>query len=84
MPWAKLGESISSFREASPFWQGIRQIFSWVREFFIARSGDGLQFQYWLDALLQQGILREAFRVDLCLHGTLIPQLENVGMERGT
>ena len=33
------------FRRASPYWQGLRQTFSPMCEFFITRLGDGLEFQ---------------------------------------
>ena len=46
---------------ASPFWQGLRHIFQWMRAFFVARLGDGFRFQCWTDDWSTRGTLNETF-----------------------
>ena len=48
---------------ASPFWQGLRQIFPRVSEFFKVKLRDGSIFRYWLDAWSARGILSVAFPI---------------------
>ena len=50
-----------SSRGASPFWQGLRPIFTSACKYFVAKLGNGNDFKFWLDEWFGRGALREEF-----------------------